>query len=184
MKSRRTVAALVVAAAAASTPANAQSTQSSDPEDGTPAAVQYQLPVDNARRDAAPRGRAGGGRGTASAPATAPGSSTPSQIRSDNGYNTSATVPGAATAKASRDGGKDRRDSGSGGGTAKGDGAGTGSGAGQDTAPRTQTTFTPLADTEPGTVRSGLLLLLAALVGGGAGLGARRARRAGQGRTV
>jgi hypothetical protein len=58
-----------------------------DPQAGSPAGTIYQIPLDTARRDAAPRGRHGSGAGA-----------DPSPIRSaDNGFGSSAQVPGTGS---------------------------------------------------------------------------------------
>lgn len=156
-----------------------------DPEPSSPSGTVYQLPVDRARQDAAPRHRpaaspsrpsSGGGGGGAAAPPAGAGS-----IRSENGFNTSTHVPGtsgtSATASGSqaggaKAGGKDGKD------RKRGKG---GSGANGEAAPA------PTADTrgarlagatsEPSGLRAGLLVALASVVGVGLGLASRMSRR-------
>jgi hypothetical protein len=83
----------------------------SDPEADSPSGVVYELPVDRARKDAAPRretpqrdapapsggggGDTGGSSGTAPGSAAAAGGSTETSIRSENNFGTSSEVPGA-----------------------------------------------------------------------------------------
>jgi hypothetical protein len=78
----------------------------SDPEADSPSGVVYELPVDRARKDAAPRGESpadksetGGGGGTSSA----------GSIRSENNFGTSSEVPGAPS-KRRRSGDRSRDD--------------------------------------------------------------------------
>jgi hypothetical protein len=73
---------LMPAAAQAQTPAE------NDPSADSPAGSVYEIPLDRARRDAAPRG--GGRRGFDQA--------RDSPIRSENGFGSSSTVPAAAPA--------------------------------------------------------------------------------------
>lgn len=80
--------------------AQAQDPADNDPSADSPAGSVYEIPLERARRDAAPGG--GGGRGSDE------GSESP--IRSENGFGSSSTVPAGAPA----------------GGTAGGDGDGTG----------------------------------------------------------
>lgn len=81
----------------------------SDPEADSPSGVVYELPVDRARQDAAPRGGSpagkgetgdgGGGGGTSSGAAPessgAVSGTTAGSIRSENNFGTSSKVPGA-----------------------------------------------------------------------------------------
>ena len=89
-RSRRSLIAGVGLAAAlvCSTPALAQDA-GQDPSPGSPGGTVYEIPLDQGRGDAAPRG--GGGDGTASGP-SAP--STSSIRSSDNGAGSTAVVPG------------------------------------------------------------------------------------------
>jgi hypothetical protein len=70
-------------------PSGLASAQADDPEADSPSGVIYEIPLDNARKDAAPTGP---GDGTAGAGAQG-GSASP--IRSENGFGSSSTVPGA-----------------------------------------------------------------------------------------
>ncbi len=65
-----------------------------DPSAGSPAGVIYQIPLDNARRDAAPVLHVGSHGGPGS-----PGSSSdPSSIHSENGFGSASSVPGVSPA--------------------------------------------------------------------------------------
>ena len=90
-RSRRSLIAGVGLAVAlvCSTPALAQDA-GQDPSPGSPGGTVYEIPLDQGRGDAAPRG--GGGEGTASGPSSAP--STSSIRSSDNGSGSTAVVPG------------------------------------------------------------------------------------------
>jgi hypothetical protein len=81
-----------------------------DPDAGSPAGTIYELPLDSARQDAAPKhpprtrtkhdaghGGAAGGSGTNGGSGTHPGAATTtsSAIRSENGFGSSDSVPGA-----------------------------------------------------------------------------------------
>jgi hypothetical protein len=89
----------------------------SDPEADSPSGVVYELPVDRARKDAAPQpdgvSSKGGGAGESSGSAPAAGSGavggvTAGSIRSENNFGTSSEVPGASTGrKRSGAGGQD-----------------------------------------------------------------------------
>ena len=95
-------------------PAVAQ--EPTDPEAGSPAGVIYEIPIDTARLDAAPRGRGGdAGRGRGSRPGTDRGLRSP--IRSENNFGTSSQIPGAE------------------GSSGDGEGAASGSGGGADGTP-------------------------------------------------
>ena len=98
--------AVLVAAAAGPAPASAQT---GDPEQGSPSGVIYEIPLDNARRDAAPTRSGGAKGGSGGGTTTASGGGLTSPIRSENGFGSSAAVPGvvkAATAKAATSGEK------------------------------------------------------------------------------
>jgi hypothetical protein len=71
----------VPGAARAQDPAGAN-----DPSAGSPAGTVYQIPLDTARHDAAPRSNGGGG-----------GAGSGSPLRSENGFGSSSQVPGATT---------------------------------------------------------------------------------------
>ncbi len=164
----RSAAAIVFAAAAvamvsvwAVTASATVAPSATDPSPGSPSGTIYQLPVDNGRRDAAPR------------PPSPSGSSNqtlPSTYRSENNFGTSSTVPGAAGAG---EGGGKKAGAGSGSGSADGPGSADGSGRGQvgDLA-------SVAADNgDPSEPLNFVLLALIVAVGAFLGLGASRARR-------
>jgi hypothetical protein len=160
--------------------AGAQTPGANDPAPSSPPGVIYEIPLEQGRHDAAPRPpsshRERGGTGTQGSPSgTVQPAQTPrSSIRSDNGFGSSTTVPGATATPQS----KPRSTSGS----RKGNSAST-------KARRTATaTPTSAADQErrivantsslgPSTSRAMLVLALAVLVAVGLGIGARRASR-------
>src|SRR3954468_21160330 len=105
----------VLLAAALALPRSAPA-QTGDPAEGSPSGVIYEIPLDNARHDAAPSGRrhgrgsgqgaggagagGGGGAGRAGGAGGAGGAAggaggTVSPIRSENGFGSSSAVPGA-----------------------------------------------------------------------------------------
>lgn len=83
------IAACLTAALASGT-ASAQD-PGNDPAGGSPSGTVYEIPLDRGRDDAAPRG------GYSPSTRRAAGSGGGSAIRSDNGFGTSSTVPGAVT---------------------------------------------------------------------------------------
>lgn len=113
--------------------------QSGDPEAGSPSGVIYEIPLDNARRDAAPTHRGGGASGKnggsssgqdgdAGGVRTSKGTISP--IRSNNGFGSSSVVPGAVAAaavNATKGGGGKGGGSGKSGGTGSGKGGSSGS---------------------------------------------------------
>jgi hypothetical protein len=122
MKTRHTCIAIVLCALAAAVPGTA-SAQSNDPEAGSPSGTIYEIPLDNARKDAAPRhaGSQGG--------ATSGGSVSP--IHSDNGFGSSSTVPGTGgTTTASAQNSASSQSSGSGGSSGSRSSKGSGDAAG------------------------------------------------------
>jgi hypothetical protein len=98
---------IATAVLAGSLPAAALA-QGNDPSAGSPSGTIYEIPLDNARHDAAPRTPGGGnGGGTTAASPSAPATSSPStssaspsssgsasSIHSENGFGSSAQVPG------------------------------------------------------------------------------------------
>src|SRR5215211_5545814 len=94
-------------------PAGARGQSSSDPEATSPSGTIYQIPLDTARRQAAPRrSPAGGGGGEGSS------SQGGSNYRSENGFGSSSQVPGApAEAQGSGDAGGSGKESASGQGS-------------------------------------------------------------------
>lgn len=188
------LAALTVGLAAGGV-ATAQAALPSDPSADSPAGVIYQIPLDTARWDAAPRRRArggvgnapsrggerggeprGGGGGVAPPPGAGPGVS---PIRSENNFGSSSTVPGipvgsagagrgaAETASRTHATGAGRPDDAS-------DRRRSGSGA----QPSAAGSSSPLAGDDDGPSPGLAIALLAvtALVGVGAGTAATRAR--------
>ena len=184
--------------------ASAQETQQpSDPEADSPSGVVYELPLDRARRDSAPRRgerngrrRGGadrdGGRGDGGAGGQTDGGSggggpapgrEPTSIRSENNFGSSSEVPGLDDDADLAAGGSDGGDGGS--GFRRQDGASTGAGGAgiPSTGGQTGAGGSPLHD--PTTASSGgpsdativSLLGLILIVGGGLGVMAARARR-------
>jgi hypothetical protein len=117
MRVRSHLIGVAVLAVSAAGPAPA-SAQTGDPEAGSPSGVIYEIPLDNARRDAAPTrggdgkggGTSGSGGGTTSGSGSGSGvttaNGTVSPIHSENGFGSSSTVPGVAAAVAAKLGGK------------------------------------------------------------------------------
>jgi hypothetical protein len=164
----------------------AATAQSGDPAEGSPSGVIYEIPLDNARHDAAPThltGGSGGGPGSGggsgsqgSAGAGAQGG-TASPIRSENGFGSSSTVPGAATVAPpkAKSGGK----GGTSGSGAKGAGTPTPAGSsGSMSAAVAESLGAPRSATvTPSKSRAYLLLLLALLVAAGLGVAGRYVAR-------
>ena len=104
MRLRPHLIGVAVLAISATGPAPA-SAQTGDPEAGSPSGVIYEIPLDNARRDAAPTRSGGAKGGSGGGTTTTSGGGLTSPIRSENGFGSSATVPGvvkATTAKAAK----------------------------------------------------------------------------------
>jgi hypothetical protein len=151
----KSAAAIVLGAAAlmtlsiwAATAPAAVAPASTDPTSGSPSGTIYQLPVDNGRRDAAPRPPSSSGSENETLPST---------YRSENNFGTSSTVPGLS--KQGEAGGKGTGGSDSGNGT-----VGDLASAGADTG-------------DPSEPLNFLLLALIVVVGAVLGLGASRASR-------
>jgi hypothetical protein len=165
----------MVAAVAALTSAPATAGAApTDPKADSPSGTIYQIPLDLARRDAAPR-RGGRGGGPASGGSADPDGS---PIRSENNFGSSSVVPGLAGAQAIANG---RRAGGAvatgGRGTATDPGAGGGrygAGAGGDGASPSARAAGAGGPSEALAVS---LLAAAGLVGAGAGTAAARSRR-------
>ena len=166
-------------------PSGLASAQADDPEADSPSGVIYEIPLDDARKDAAPTRP---GDGTAGVGAQ-DGSVSP--IRSENGFGSSSNVPGAvaggSTAKTAPSGTRsdDAQD-----GTASGTGTGTGTGGDGNGAQRPAGTPGSAAQAAaesldgarsatvtPSKSRTYLLLTLALLVAAGLGLAGRYAMR-------
>jgi len=160
------LAALLIAATLLPAAASAQT---SDPERGSPSGVIYEIPLDDARRDASPRERGvagvdGSGRGGATATGVLPMSS----IRSENGFGSSSTVPGAPQrGRGGKSAGAGSGGSGSAGGSTA-DGGGT---AGGDVRPDAAPAAAAIS---PSKSRAYLLLALVVAVAAALGLAGRR----------
>jgi hypothetical protein len=74
-------------------PAGARAQSSSDPEATSPSGTIYEIPLDQARQQAAPRRSPSGGGGSGSG---AQGSQDSSTYRSENNFGSSNEVPGAS----------------------------------------------------------------------------------------
>ncbi len=93
-----TVGAFALMLGAQSAAAAANHAVQTDPSANSPAGVIYQIPHDNARRDAAPVLPVGSHGGPGS-PGSSPGSSGgPSSIHSENGFGSASSVPGVSPA--------------------------------------------------------------------------------------
>lgn len=101
-----------------------------DPPSGSPAGAVYQLPLQQGRSDAAPKGGGGGSRSDSGGSGSANGGQeeAASLYRTENDFGSSSRVPGLAFAGRAGAGG--RGDGGAGGGLGSGGGGGTGSGGG------------------------------------------------------
>jgi cobalamin biosynthesis Mg chelatase CobN len=156
----------------------------SDPDAGSPSGTVYELPLDSARRDAAPRpsqGREGRSQ-TGSRDGDASGDS---PIRSENNFGSSADVPGvdgSGTADGSAGGGSSSGDAD--GGSSSSDEASAGAadrasaGGGAAASGVAGAAATNTEDgSGPSTALVVMLLALIVLVGVGLGTAAARARR-------
>jgi hypothetical protein len=164
---------LVALALAVVSPASAAA-QSGDPAQDSPSGVIYEIPLDDARQDAAPGRGSGGG---ASAGSEGAQGGTVSSIHSENGFGSSSTVPGAATGAVAKGTSGGKRDKGRGGKRAK-----SGSGAGETSTQPTGRTPAAAAESlgaprsaavAPSKSRAYLLLLLALAVAAGLGVAGR-----------
>jgi hypothetical protein len=159
----------------------------SDPEADSPSGVVYELPVDRARKDAAPQRSASGKADTGSANSggsssggsgdvVGVGGASAGSIRSENNFGTSSNVPGAPQKKKHK--GSGAGDAGSGSGGAGGGGGGSGSSGG---------TVDRLAGVTASSTAEGpsdgvVFPLLAVLLAVGAGIGVVAGRRSLRGR--
>src|SRR5919199_1822531 len=121
-----TVVAATLVAVAWPAAAAAQGPSSTDPAAGSPSGTIYEIPLDTARRDAAPRSGPRGGADVRSR--TSP-------LRSENNFGSSSEVPGAPGSGSSQASGQPSSAGAVGGGSAAGAGgrrgsAGGGSGSG------------------------------------------------------
>ena len=157
-----------LAAAALGFPATAtaQGAGPTDPDATSPSGVIYEIPLEGARRDAAPRsGRGGRTRGGGQNPA----------FRSENNFGSSSTVPGSQGDESRDDGGGSPGGSGSSGGG----GAGTSGGenaSGKSAAGRFAGAASSASDdpSVPGTVILVLAVLAGAVLSAVAAIRARR----------
>jgi cobalamin biosynthesis Mg chelatase CobN len=168
---------LVCLAALMPAAAHGQDPGANDPDADSPSGAIYEIPLDSARKDAAPRSSP-----DESAPAPAP-TQEPSSIHSENGFGSSSTVPGAdepPTEDESPTAAK--RDRGGHGREGRPDDSRSGdSSRGEDQAADERRIFesrtASQASAGPSSSRSFLLVALAVLVAVGLGVAARRAAR-------
>jgi hypothetical protein len=173
------VLSLLIAPAAAQTqtapspaPAPAQDPAANDPDASSPPGQVYRLPLDDARGDAAPRSRS-------SRPAPKPKSA----LRSENGFGSSARVPGVEESRDDAGGSEPRPKPEPKRGDGEDDDAG-GELRAQRPPPAAALPAEPqraqrpaAAEGEPSGVRVVLLLVLALVIGAAVGLATRAARR-------
>jgi hypothetical protein len=143
-----------------------------DPPSGSPAGSVYQLPLEQGRSDAAPKGSggtaAGGsdsskeGGGASEGSTAAGGEEAGSTYRSENNFGSSSRVPGAPSAGTGAAGAKGSAGGGGGkaGGEAAAGGAGTNAGA-----PATETAGTGNTSVPASVVLLGAIALLAIAAG-------------------
>jgi hypothetical protein len=159
----------------------------SDPEANSPSGAVYELPLDRARKDAAPRRGGGGNRSNGQGSGGDPARSDTS-IRSENNFGSSSQVPGVSSGEGDDDG--SGAGSGSGGSNGSGGSGSGGSGSGGDGGSESddplaksraeelasRATGTPVA---PGGPSNGVVIpLVAALLAVGAAIGIVAGRRA------
>jgi hypothetical protein len=149
--------------------------QATDPDADSPSGVIYEIPLESARDDAAPRGGGSGGTQAGNGDGGTPASSVPaegldaeSSIHSENGFGSSSEVPGASEAGAKQGSANGKADAGDGSGTTA---AGTGDAAGED-AIKTANVSSP-----PSTGRAVLLIVLAVAAAAGLGFAGRQSLR-------
>jgi hypothetical protein len=164
--------------------------QATDPDADSPSGVIYEIPLESARDDAAPRGDGSGGTQAGKGESGTPASSVPaegqdpeSSIHSENGFGSSSEVPGAS---AEASGTQGNGDGNAGGKTDAGDGAdGTGGEAGGATGPGTgaadaaaeKAIRAAKVSSPPSTGRAGLLIVLAVAAAAGLGFAGRQSLR-------
>lgn len=146
-----------------------------DPPSGSPAGAVYQLPLEQGRSDAAPKGGGGTSAGTAAGAAgVAAGESggetgsagSGSLYRTENNFGSSSRVPGLAASGGAPEGATARVGSGNGVGTgAGGSGAGTPGAAIVGGAIAAETSDTGNTSVAAGAILLGAIVLLAAAVG-------------------
>ncbi len=157
--------------------------QATDPDADSPSGVIYEIPLESARDDAAPRGGGTGGSQAGNGDGGTPASSVPaatqdteSSIHSENGFGSSSEVPGASAEASGKQGnGSSEDEAGAGAGadaSAAGGAAGAGNGdsAGED-AIRTANV------SSPSTGRALLLIVLAVAAAAGLGFAGRQSLR-------
>jgi hypothetical protein len=148
--------------------------QATDPDADSPSGVIYEIPLESARDDAAPRGGGSGGTQAGNGDGGTPASSVPaegldeSSIHSENGFGSSSDVPGASEAGAKQGSADGKADAGDGSGTTA---AGTGDATGGD-AIKTANVSSP-----PSTGRAVLLIVLAVAAAAGLGFAGRQSLR-------
>lgn len=159
---------VIIALGAPVVTAHAQAPPASDPGAGSPSGTIYQLPLDTARRDAAPAGSGGGGSdGAGGGGVSTPGSA----IRSENGFGSSAVVPGQAAATGAGGSAGQR--------PATVEKPGRNSSRAATDGPRSSSGPAALVDSGPSPTVAIALLVAIFLVGGGIGVGATRRQRRG-----
>jgi hypothetical protein len=141
-----------------------------DPPSGSPAGAVYQLPLEQGRSDAAPKGGSGTATGAAGATggesASAPGSGESGSLyRTENNFGSSSRVPGLAASGGAAGGATARGGSGNAGGTAGGNGAGAAGAAIAGGAIASQASDTGNTSVTAGAILLGAIVLLAAAVG-------------------
>lgn len=158
--------------------------QSGDPSEDSPSGVIYEIPLDNARKDAAPT-QNGGVDGSAGGEGTGAQGGTSSPLRSENGFGSSSTVPSAPTDAASGSGAAGRksksrksdRADGSGAGGSGGSGGGGTGGSTAAGAPAESIGAATGATVAPSKSRGYLLPLLGLAVAAGLGIAGRYVAR-------
>jgi hypothetical protein len=198
-------AVLAVALAAALALPRSAPAQTGDPAEGSPSGVIYEIPLDNARHDAAPSGRrhgrgsgqgaggagaaGGGARGGGGAGAGAAGGAggagggaggTVSPIRSENGFGSSSAVPGAIAPSAAkhRARGHGKATKAAGGTASGGTARGTEASSGSEAGATAEgLRASGSAAVTPSRSRAYLLLLLALVVAAGLGIAGRYVAR-------
>jgi hypothetical protein len=162
----------VAAALAASAPAGAQDANQ-DPSPASPGGTVYEIPLDQARGDAAPRSTGGGDEGGGTTPASGeaaqPGTSS---IRSsDNGSGSTGVVPGAPSGGAGGERPAEReRERGR-------DGKARSAPGERDVAPSSpQAVVVAAGAGSPSIVRSSLLIALGVAIAAALGIAAHRRR--------
>jgi hypothetical protein len=149
--------------------AAAQSSLPSDPEADSPSGVIYEIPLERARKDAAPRQPGGG----------ASGEDEETSIRSENNFGSSSEVPGVADAETGEADVAAEGEDGSGGGGSNGDDNGRSGKAREDNDGAAEDVARVASASSDGPSEAIVFPLLALLILGGALVGviATRGRR-------